>query len=150
MPLLTKYFSKQDLIKIRNACSEAEKTTSGEIRVSILHKRNKKQKGLSMKDMAIQEFYDLHMDETRDKTGILIFILLKERKFQILADEGINQKVDPGTWDKQAEILTEHFKNKQYTEGIVKLIENMGQILSQYFPIKDDDTNELSDEVVIK
>ena len=78
------------------------------------------------------------------------FIVLKERKFHILADEGINQKVDPGTWDKQTEILTEHFKNKQYTDGIIKLIENMGQILSQYFPIKDDDTNELSDEVVIR
>lgn len=150
MALFTKYFHKDDLKKIGQACTDAEKTTSGEIRVSILRKRNKTQKELSIKDLALQEFFNLKMDETRDKTGILIYLLLNERKFQILADEGINAKVDPNTWDQQAEILVDFFKNKKYTDGLVTLIENMGKILTEHFPIKEDDTNELSDEVVIK
>lgn len=101
-------------------------------------------------DLAVQEFNDLKMNETRDKTGILIFILLKEKQFQILADEGINEKVEPNTWQKQAEILVDFFKDKKYTDGLVTLIQNMGKILSEHFPIKEDDTNELPDEVVIK
>ncbi len=150
MSLLAKYFNKQNLIKIRNACTEAEKTTSGEIRVSILSKRNKKQKDKTVKEIALEEFYNLKMNETRDKTGILIFILLKEKQFQILADEGINEKVDTDIWSSQAEILIDYFKNENYTEGLVTLIQNMGKILTQYFPIKDDDTNELSNDVIVK
>jgi len=148
--MIQKYFNKKDLIAIRNACTNAEKTTSGEIRVSILRKRDKKQKDLSIVDLAVQEFHELKMNETRDKTGILLFLLLKERKFQILADEGINEKVDPDTWQKQAEILIDFFKDKKHTNGMVTLIQNMGKILTKHFPIKEDDTNELPDEVVIK
>lgn len=150
MPLFTKYFNKKDLARITQACTEAEKTTSGELRVSILRKRDKKQTDLSVKDLALQEFYNLKMDETRDKTGILLFILLNERKFQILADEGINEKVSPDTWQAQAEVFTDFFKKKKYTDGVITVLQNMGKILTEYFPIKDDDTNELSDEVVIK
>ena len=150
MPLFTKYFYKDDLAKITKACTEAEKTTSGELRVSILRKRDKTQKDLSVKDLAVQEFYNLKMDETRDKTGILLFLLLNERKFEILADEGINEKVTPDTWSSQAEVLAQHFKEKKYTDGVVTVVENMGKILTKHFPIKEDDTNELSDEVVIK
>ena len=148
--MIQKYFNKKDLIAIRNACTEAEKTTSGELRVSILQKRNKKQKDLSLMELAVNEFNELKMNETRDKTGILIFLLLKEKQFQILADEGINEKVDPDTWKKQAKILVNFFKEKNYTEGLVTLIQNMGKILTEHFPIKEDDANELSDEVVIK
>ncbi|MBN2281942.1 MAG: TPM domain-containing protein [Candidatus Marinimicrobia bacterium] len=148
--MIQKYFNKKDLIAIRNACTEAEKSTSGEIRVSILSKRNKNQKNLSLEELAIQEFHDLKMHETRDKTGILLFLLLKEKQFQILADEGINQKVAPETWQRQTEILTEYFKNKNHTEGVVTLIQNMGKILTDYFPVKKDDTNELSNDVVIR
>ena len=148
--MIQKYFTKQNLIQIRNACTAAEKTTSGEIRVSILNKRDRSQKDLSIEELALQEFHNLKMDETRDKTGILIFIILKDRQFQILADEGINEKVAPDTWQQQAEVLVDYFKNKKYTEGVTTLINNMGKILTEHFPIKSDDTNELPDEVVIR
>jgi uncharacterized membrane protein len=148
--MFKQYFHKDDLIKIRDACAEAEKTTSGELRVSILRKRTRKQKKLSVRELAVREFNELHMDQTRDKTGILIFILLKDRQFQILADEGINEKVAPDTWQEQANILIDYFKNEKYTEGIIALIRNMGKILTEHFPVKTDDTNELSDEVILK
>ena len=112
MSLITKYFSKIDLVKIREACTKAEKTTSGEIRVSILQKRTKKQKELPIRDIALQEFYSIGMDKTRDKTGILIFILLKEKQFQIIADEGINNQVDPDTWQKEADSLVNILRTK--------------------------------------
>ncbi len=149
LKMIQKYFNKQDLITIREACSQVEQKTSGEIRVSILQKRKRKDKNLTVRELALREFSLLKMDKTRDHTGILIFILLKEKKFQILADKGINEKVSPETWQKQAKILTQYFKDKKYTKGITALIQNMGELLAYHFPIKPDDTNELPDDVVI-
>ncbi len=150
MALLGKYFSKDDLIKIRQACTAAETKTSGEIRVSILSKRSGIAKNKSLKEAALNEFYRLGMYKTRDKTGILLFISLQERRFQILADKGINEKVDPEVWDQLAENLSAYFKDKKYLQGVVRTIDQMGKVLATYFPIKADDTNELSDEVSIQ
>lgn len=150
MALIDKYFSKKDLDTITKACSKVEENTSGEIRVSIFSKRPRKMKNLDLWDIALAEFYNLGMDKTRDKTGILLFILLKERKFQIVADEGINSKVDQKTWDKIASRLSDHFKKGNYVEGIVNTIGDMGKILSKHFPKKPDDWNELSNEVSVK
>ena len=100
-------------------------------------------------DLAKEEFYKLQMDKTRDKTGILIFVLLEERQFYILADEGINEKVRPNTWERIRDEMQTEFKSGQFTHGIIIGIERIGKILSNYFPIKPDDTNELSNKVVI-
>jgi uncharacterized membrane protein len=150
MALIDKYFSKKDLDTITKACSKAEENTSGEIRVSIFSKRPRKMKNHSTKDIALAEFYNLGMDKTRDKTGILLFILLKERKFQILADSGINSKVEQKTWDDIANKLSEYFRNGNCVEGGVNTVAEMGKILSNHFPKKADDWNELSDEVSVR
>jgi len=132
------------------ACTSAEQKTAGEIRVSILSKRTRRDKDQSLKQAALKEFYRLGMDKTRDKTGILLFIILKERRFQILADQGINEKVDPQVWDQLAQNLSVYFKAKKYLQGVVQTIDEVGKILATYFPIKADDVNELSDEVSIR
>lgn len=150
MALIDKYFSKYSLNKITKACGEAEKNTSGEIRVSILQKRPKKLEDAELKDIALYEFFNLGMDKTRDKTGILLFILLGEKKFQILADEGINAKVEQEIWDDVAAGLSTSFKKQKYTDGVVEAVSEMGKVLSEYFPKKLDDWDELSDEVSVK
>ena len=89
------------------------------------------------------------MNETRDKTGILIYILLSSRLFYIVADEGINSKVGQKTWDDIRNEMESQFKIGHFVEGVVTTIENVGRVLSQFFPIKTDDTNELSNKVVL-
>jgi len=150
MALIDRYFSKRDLDGITKACSKAEENTSGEIRVSIFSKRPGKMMSLDLQEIALNEFYNLRMDKTRDKTGILLFILLKERKFQILADTGINSEVEQKTWDNIALGLSDYFKKGNYLDGVVNTVGEMGKILSNHFPKKVDDTNELSDEVSVK
>lgn len=142
-------FTKDDLKKISDKIGEIEKRTSGEIRVSIREKRSLMERKLTIFDMAVREFYRLGMDRTRDRTGVLVYILLSERKLQIIADEGINQKVENATWQKIAELMTTHFKEGRYLDGIMKGLDEIGEILAQHFPIKPDDTNELSNEVQI-
>ena len=107
-------------------------------------------KGLELQDIALNEFYNLGMDKTRDKTGILLFILLKEKRFQILADTGINSKIEQKAWDDIALGLSDYFKNGNYLEGVVNTVGEMGKILSNHFPKKADDWDELSDEVSVR
>ena len=147
--LIYHFFTDDDFLRISNKIKEAEKSTSGEIRVSIKEEIPFLKKNKTIKELAEEEFFKLDMDKTRDKTGILLFIVLGERKFYILADKGINEKVAPDTWGRIKSLMEDEFRNGRFTQGIIKGVEEIGKVLSQHFPIKPDDTNELSNKVVI-
>jgi len=86
--------------------------------------------------------------ETRFRTGILIFVSFFERKIIILADKGINSKVDPGIWEELVQGLSHYFKNKKITDGIISTIEQCGSLLLEKgFIIAPDDVNELKDNL---
>jgi uncharacterized membrane protein len=74
-------------------------------------------------------------------------LLLKEKQFQIVADEGINNIVGQSTWDKIRDEMQLYFIRGNFTEGILSGIEKMGDVLAAHFPIKSDDKNELSNKV---
>jgi len=145
--LVKNLLTKEDLAAIVTAIGEAEKTTAGEIRVSVRQKRRWRERKLSIEEMARQEFRDLGMAKTKDKTGILIFLLMEEKKFYIFADEGIYAKVETSAWDKIAEDMSSQFSKKNFQQGIIKGVEEVGRVLSQFFPRKADDINELPNTV---
>jgi uncharacterized membrane protein len=148
--LIRKMFTKEDLSAIASAIGEAEKTTAGEIRVSIRQKRKWREKKRTIEEMARQEFRLLGMTKTKDRTGILIFLLLEDKKFFILADDGIHTKVEDGTWDKIANEMSDHFSQKNFRLGIIHGIRSVGVELSKYFPRKSDDINELPNDVHVQ
>ena len=150
MALIDQYFSKDDLAAISRSCGKAEENTAGEVRVSIFSKRPRKLKKVSLEDVALDEFYRLGMQKTRDRTGILLLVILAERKFRILADTGINSKVEQNTWNEIAAKLSGFFKSGNYLQGVTEVVSEMGNILAKHFPIKADDTNELSNEVSVR
>jgi uncharacterized membrane protein len=147
--LLYHYFNDDDFLRISGKIKELEKITSGEIRIALKEKMPFLKRNRQLDDLAKDEFNNLGMSETRDRTGILIYVLLGERKFYILADEGINKKVEQATWDRVRNDIQDAFRQGKYTEGLLKGIEDVGNILSEHFPIKPDDTNELSNRVVM-
>ena len=147
--LLYHFFDDDDFLLISNKIKETEKVTSGEIRVALKESVPFFKKKKDIGKLAQEEFYNLKMNETRDKTGILIYILLSSRLFYIVADEGINSKVGQKTWDDIRNEMESQFKIGHFVEGVVTTIENVGRVLSQFFPIKTDDTNELSNKVVL-
>jgi uncharacterized membrane protein len=152
MPInyIKKYLSKSDLDDIQEAISDVERKTSGEIRFCIKLQRGFRKKKYSTRDIALREFYKLGMDNTQDKTGVLIFILFKERKFEIVADEGINEKIPEDTWSDLSKKLITTFSSEQYKKGLIDCIIEIGDILIKEFSVKEDDVNELSDEIIIK
>lgn len=149
MALIDRYFAPNDLRKIGESCKAAEQNTAGEVRISIFSKRPRKLRDLTLEEFALAEFQHLGMEKTRDRTGILLLIILAERKFQILADAGIHHKVAQDVWDAIAAELSNHFKKGEYLTGIIDSIRQMAAILSRHFPRKSDDTDELSNEVVV-
>lgn len=149
-PLIYKFLNDDELLRISNKIKDEEKKTAGEICLSIRGHRSFLQRRKSVRELAEKEFFKLGIDKTRDKTGILIFFLLEAREFQILADSGINEKVPEKTWHHIKDEMQTHFLEGRFSEGIIHGIDRVGNILSEHFPVKSDDTNELSDRVVLE
>jgi uncharacterized membrane protein len=126
-----------------------EKLTSGEIRVAVKEKKFLSERNKEIRQLAEKEFHKLNMHNTRDKTGILLFLLLSKRQFYILADSGIDSRVGQKTWEDIRDEIQTRFQIGKFGEGLVWGIERVGRILGEHFPIKSDDSNELSNKVVI-
>ena len=148
--LIYNYLNDDELLRISNKIKDIEKTTTGELVVSIKEKRKLWEKSASLQSLAEKEFVSAGIAKTKDATGILIFLLLTSKEFYILADKNINEKVERNTWDLIAKSMSEHFVNGNFCKGILNGLEQAGKILSTHFPIKPDDVNELSNEVRIK
>jgi len=143
------YFTDDDFLLISDKIKQMEKQTSGEIRVSLFSKKLKEKENSDIRALAENEFYRLNMQNTRDKTGILIYLNLHIRQFYILADSGINEKVEQSRWDYIRDEIQKDFASGMFIKGVLNGIESVGRILSEFFPIKDDDTNEITNQVVI-
>lgn len=139
------FLKKEDKKNIANAIAEAEKNTSGEIRVHISGKKDI--------DDCLKEgkewFYKLKMFKTRDRNGVLIFIAPNAKKFSIYGDEQTNSKIAHNFWINTKNEIEKSFKNEQYVDGIIKAINATGEVLKKFFPIKKDDKNELSDDITV-
>lgn len=85
---------------------------------------------------------------TEGHTGILIFASIFERRVVVLADQGINEKVKPGTWDEVVQILTSGLKSKNGCAAFCAAIEHCGDTLAAHFPRQPDDRDELEDKLV--
>ncbi len=147
---IPEYLSDKDLGEISLAIKEIEKNTSGEIRVCIKRKRGYLEMEYSPREIALNEFTGLKMHETKDRTGVLFFILFEENKFEIIADEGINSKIPEDEWDLISESIRKNFTVKKYREGIIYVLKKIGEHLINDFPVKEGDINELPDDVIVK
>lgn len=152
MPInyIKKYLSKEELDSITNHIAEIEKFTSGEIRICFKKNTAWAERKLTSREMALKEFHKLGMHNTKYKTGVLLYILFKERKFEVVADTGINDKISDEKWDLIKNHLINEFKEGQYKNGIIKALDEIKEVLLVEFPVKDDDTNELPNDIVIK
>jgi uncharacterized membrane protein len=137
-----KFFTEQDQLAIRNAIIQAEKGTSGEIRVHIEDTFTG-----DVLDQASYIFKKLKMHETEQRNGVLFYLAVKNRKFAIIGDAGINTKVPDGFWDQIRETMAGHFRNDRFTDGLAEGIKLAGEKLIEHFPYLQNDTNELPDEI---
>ncbi len=137
-----KYFSEKEKLQIKNAIRAAEFNTSGEIRVHI--ESHCKENVL---DRAAFWFEELDMHKTELRNAVLFYLAIEDHQFAILGDAGINQKVPVNFWENIKELMSEKFKEGNFTEGLSTGVLMAGEQLKQHFPWKSDDVNELTDDI---
>ena len=96
-------------------------------------------------ERAIHAFHEKGLHRTREENGTLIFISLLEHKVWILGDRGINAVIAPERWTSLASGLASGIREGRMVETLVTTITEVGNILTEHFPHRKDDTNELPD-----
>jgi uncharacterized membrane protein len=136
------FFSKEEKAQIKDAVVKAETNTSGEIRVHIDNHCKE-----DVMDRAAWWFAKLEMQKTEKRNGVLFYLAVKDQKFAIIGDAGINAVTPDDFWDNIKEKMLEHFTGSEFAEGLKQGILMAGDALKENFPHQDDDVNELSDEI---
>jgi uncharacterized membrane protein len=136
------FFSDEQQDEIKQAILDAELDTSGEIRVHIENTCPG-----DVLDRAVKVFKLLRMDKTKLRNGVLIYLAIKNRKFAIIGDSGINTVVDKDYWEVIKQNMMDAFRDGQFTDGLTTAILDVGAKLKTFFPYKADDVNELSNDI---
>ncbi|MDY8134604.1 TPM domain-containing protein [Aquimarina sp. 2201CG5-10] len=124
------------------AIRQAEKATSGEIRVHL-----EKHTDLDVLERAEKVFHSLKMDNTAQRNGVLIYVAVEDRIFAIYGDQGINEAVPDNFWNSTKDVILTHFKTGNFTQGLIDGVLLAGKQLQQHFPWEQGDINELPDEI---
>ncbi|MBW8812152.1 MAG: TPM domain-containing protein [Caulobacterales bacterium] len=96
------------------------------------------------------QFLAKNLHNTRERTGVLIYVSFAERMAELIADEAIHAKVPDGTWDRAMAVLTAGLRHGHPAKGFSDAIGLCGEVLAQHFPAQaDDNPNELPDAVVL-
>ena len=136
------FFSKKEKKQILAAVLEAEKNTSGEIRVHLEYKTRGPVYGHAQK-----VFQRIGMTKTDQRNGVLIFLITHDKKFAVLGDVGINEKVPEGFWNDVVQIMQGYFRQNKFAEGISEAVLRVGEKLKAHFPYQTNDKNELPDGI---
>lgn len=135
-------FSEEDKKRIVSAVGAAESLTNGEIRVCVVPRASK-----DIVAHAVHCFSKLGMDKTHERNGVLIMIAERDRKFAIIGDEGIHNKVKQVFWNDMLQILEYNFRQQFYVDGMLEVIMKIGLKLAESYPHTGDHTNELSNDI---
>ena len=142
MPNAITILNQEEDHRVVEAIRQAELNTSGEIKVHI---ENRCKGDVEQRSLFI--FDKLKLNETKLRNGVLIYLAVRDHKFAILGDEGINKVVEDGFWNDVKDLMLAHFKEGRFTEGLEQGIMRCGEKLKTYFPYQSDDINEIPDEI---
>ena len=128
--------------RVVEAIRQAERNTSGEIKVHI---ENRCKGDVEQRSLFI--FDKLKLNETQLHNGVLIYLAIKDHKFAILGDKGINDVVEDNFWSDVKDLMLSQFKEGRFAEGLEQGIMRCGEKLKAYFPYQSDDINEIPDDI---
>ena len=135
-------FNEAQQKAIVDSIKAAELNTSGEVQVHIENTCKKE-----VMDRATEVFASLSMHKTKLRNGVLFYLAVKDKKFAILGDAGINAAVPKDFWESIKEAMQVEFRQGKFTEGLCDGIRRAGEQLKSHFPYQSDDINELPDDI---
>ena len=136
-----RFFNEDEQKRIETAIGEAEKQTSGEIRLCL--ERDVQDPYERARDV----FAKLEMHETAERNGVLFYLAVRSRRFAIVGDEKLHQQLGENYWVEVRDLIAQEFSKGRFTEGVVAGISAIGEKLSHHFPHRPNDVNELPDDI---
>ena len=148
---LKKAFPVASFNAIAASIKEAESSHSGEIRFAVEASLDMPEllHGQSARERAIEVFSQLRVWDTELNNGVLIYLLLADRDIEIVADRGIDAKVDHSEWESICRDMEARFKAGEFEQGVVNGIRAIGLQLNAHFPAPAGNANEIPDQPVV-
>lgn len=146
--MIEKILTKEELRKLSAQIADVEKKTSAEIRVVVRHRRHWSEHKFTPRQLAEREFNTLGMTKTKEGTGILVFILVGERRFELLADHGIIKVLPEEYWADLARKLSGHFSKQNFFHGLTTSLNEIGEVLESKLPPTGANPDELPNDII--
>lgn len=145
--IVRRYFPRDALREVELAVKQSEARHAGQLRVVIEGHLDPWEvfAHLSAGEKAVSHFAQLGVWDTEHNNGVLLYLLLSEKKIEIVADRGINNKVTPETWQHICRDMSCSFKDGNYLTGLLETIEAISDVLEKHFPDTGSEKNELPD-----
>jgi uncharacterized membrane protein len=135
------FFTKEEEAILTETILRVEKETTGEIRIRV----ERRCPGDPVEQARIL-LQTLGLTATRERTGVLIYMSISDRRLAIYGDEAIHQKFGNEGWQSVCDQLSQRFQKEEFVEGLCDAILQVGQVLAKAFPTRKDDINELPNE----
>lgn len=148
---LKQAFPKETLAAVAQAVQESERHHRGQIRVALeahvpFHALLK---NITPHQRAVEAFSHLRVWDTHENNGVLLYICLADRAVEIVADRAFNKLVSAAEWQSICKLISKHFAQKKFAEGLSAGIAQIDALLRKHFPGEAAHVNELPDAPVI-
>jgi uncharacterized membrane protein len=140
-----RFMSEADLEAVARAIAAAEALTSAEIRVHLDHACPGDPVA-----RAIEVFERLGMHRTADRSGVLVYAAVADRKLAVIGDAAVHARVGEAYWRRLADDVAGHLRGQRPRDGFVHAVRELGEVLRAHFPRRPDDTNELTDQISVQ
>ncbi|RJP18142.1 MAG: TPM domain-containing protein [Candidatus Abyssobacteria bacterium SURF_5] len=138
----SKFLTPAESRQVTAAVEQAEKFTSGEIKVTLA-----RHCWISIESKASRLFNKLNLDRTRHRNCVMILLVLTNHEFHIHGDQGIHERVGQEFWDDVRDRMSVCFKEDRFGDGLAEGVRLIGEKLAQFFPPLADDTDEISNHI---
>ncbi|WP_313176404.1 TPM domain-containing protein [Massilia sp.] len=144
-------FPDATLEAVAQAITAGERTHRGEVRF-IVEKALPADEiwdGVTNRQRALALFADYGVWDTEDNCGVLIYVNLADHKVDIVADRGIDRKIDTGTWQTVCRTMTDGFRRGDFHQAALAAVEQVNSLLREHFPADGERPNELPDHPIM-
>ena len=146
-----RHFPRAALDNIERAIANVELRCAGQVRFAVEHALQWKplMAGQSARERAIEVFTDLHVWDTEQNNGVLIYLLLADRDVEIVADRGIHKKLGQPVWESICKQMEAAFRQGNFEQGVIAGVNSVGVHLVAHYPQTGEKANELPDRPVL-
>ena len=136
---------------IRDKIGEQEKRHSGELRFAVEASLPWPHlwRGQDARSRAVELFGQLRVWDTEHNSGVLIYLLLADKRVEIVADRGIHNKVGAAAWETICGEMQRAFAAGRFEEGVSFGVAAVSDLLAAHYPPAEGDANELPNEPVV-